>query len=266
MTFTFNETTFYYEVTGAGDSVVLIHAGICDHRMWNAQIPALSVQFQVFRYDMRGYGRTLLTDTTYAHHEDLLALFDHWQIGAAHLVGASKGGTIALDFALDYPDRVRSLIMVGSNPSGFPFAGEEPPIWQELVAAFAAGDVAKTAELDLQLWVDGWQFRPAGGAPAHVREEVREMDLIALKNEMKGIGQETAVSDKAYDRLGELSLPLLAIAGSFDDRNIQQAAKVIAERVQNGRFHLIPETAHLPNMEKPAEFNRIVLDFLTNTA
>jgi len=259
---TVDGVSFYVDVTGEGEPVVLIHAGICDSRMWDEQVPALAMQFRVYRYDMRGYGRTPLTDTTYAHHADLLALFDHWQLEAAHLVGASKGGTVAMDFALAHPNRVRSLVMVGSSPSGFEFEGDEPPLWDDLVAAFKEGDVAQTAELDVQLWVDGWQFRPAGSAPAHVREKVQEMDSIALANEMKGIGQEIQPEHKAYDRLDELQLPLLAIAGDCDDENIQRAATVMADRVPNGRSQIIPDTAHLPNMEKPADFNRLLLDFL----
>lgn len=262
---TINDVPFYYDLSGDGEPVVLVHAGICDSRMWDEQVPALAERFRVYRYDMRGYGRSPLTDVAYAHTEDLQALLNHWQVDAAHLVGASKGGTVALDFTLAVPQRVRSLVMVGSTPSGFEFQGEDPPIWEELLAAFKAGDIEKTAELDIQLWVDGWQFRPAGSAPAPVREKVREMDKIALANEMKGIGQEKTAEAKAVNRLGELRLPLMAIVGDSDDKEVQRAARVLAEGVANGRYHIISNTAHLPNMEKPAEFNRLLLAFLTDS-
>lgn len=261
---TINEVPFYYEVTGEGEPVVLLHAGICDSRMWDDQVPALAAHFRVVRYDLRGYGRTPITDVTYAHYQDLRALFDRWELDAAHLVGASKGGTIALDFALAYPERVRSVTMVGSNPSGFAFEGDEPPIWSALVAAFEAKEIEKAAELDVQLWVDGWEFRPAGSAPAAVREKVIAMDSIALANEMKGVGQETQPEAKAMDRLHDLRAPLCAIAGDSDDANMQRAAQVMATAVENGRYHIIADTAHLPNMEKPEEFNQLLLNFLKN--
>ena len=100
-----NGTKFYYEVMGIGEPLVLVHAGIADCSMWDEQCHVFSQQYQVIRYDMRGYGQTALVDGPYAHYEDLKSLLDFLGVQQAHVLGCSFGGTTALDFTLAYPGR-----------------------------------------------------------------------------------------------------------------------------------------------------------------
>ncbi len=93
----------YYEVEGAGHPLVLIHAGVADHTMWDAQAPVFARRFRVIRYDTRGYGRSRTQDTEYSERQDLLDLLDHLGVPAAHVVGISRGGMIAIDFTLEHP-------------------------------------------------------------------------------------------------------------------------------------------------------------------
>ena len=111
----------YYRVYGRGEPVVLIHGGGLDHRMWDDQIEPLSETFRVIVFDVRGFGRSSSSEPRHRKFEDLAALLDHLEIRRVRLVGLSLGGRIAIDFALSYPDRVRSLVLAGPGLSGWRF-------------------------------------------------------------------------------------------------------------------------------------------------
>jgi pimeloyl-ACP methyl ester carboxylesterase len=261
-----NGTRFYYEITGASaahpNTVVFLHAGIADRRMWDAQISPFSAHYRILRYDLRGFGRTTVsTPAPYAHHKDLRALLDHLGIQRAAVIGCSNGGRVAMNFTLAYPDHVSALVMVCSSPGGYHDDSEDPPIWAEIVAAFKAGDLERTAQLEAQLWTAGPDRAP-DQVDARMLALVREMDLIALQNEVAAnSGQEQPFIPPAIERLAELHLPLLAVVGELDSPVTLAAGKFMAENIAGARMVTMP-TAHLPSMERPDEFNQIVLDFL----
>jgi pimeloyl-ACP methyl ester carboxylesterase len=264
-----NGTDFYYEVAGSGSPLVLIHAGICDSRMWDAQFADFAKHFQVIRYDMRGYGQTDPVDVPYAHHADLHALLDHIGVGQVHLIGCSMGGGVALDFALMYPDRVLSLTTVCSEPGGFADLdenGEEieeavPEHWDQIIEAFKLGAYESVAEWEVHFWVDGPE-RTAEQVDTAIRRKVYDMNLIALRNEAKEFGENEPLDPPAADRLGELQVPVLIIIGALDQPVMMRAANYMATHINGAQQVVIPNTAHLPSMEQPTQFHQIVLDFL----
>src|SRR3954463_6383416 len=113
-----NGARLYYEAMGEGTAVVLVHGGLVDSRLWDAQMKPLSKHFRVVRYDIRGYGRSPAPTGEYYPHEDLRALLDYLKIDKATLVGLSLGGIVAADFALEQPARVERLVLVGSGLRG----------------------------------------------------------------------------------------------------------------------------------------------------
>ncbi len=241
---------------------MLVHAGIADLRMWDDQIPALAGRYRVVRYDMRGFGRSSNSMGPYAHYTDLKAVIDALGLEQPRLVGCSKGGGAVLDFALQYPGRARALVLSGTVPGGYQFSGEPPAKWNEIVAAFRAGDLARTAELDVEFWVDGPRRSPEQ-VDAAVRERVRAMDLIALTNEASAQGREQPLDPPAAGRLGEVSVPVLVIVGELDDRSVVLGSQYLAAGLPNARYVVMPGTAHVPNMERPQEFNQLVGEFLS---
>lgn len=116
-----NGVDLYYEVTGKGEPLVLIHGNGGDRRHWDFQFEPLSKEFQVIRYDVRCYGKSVFTnsDIEFSNHDDLKALLDHLNINKAHICGLSMGSGIAVDFALAYPERCRSLIPIGAWANGY---------------------------------------------------------------------------------------------------------------------------------------------------
>jgi len=260
-----NGARLHYEVVGEGEPLVLVHAGIADSRMWDAQIEAFAQRYRVIRYDMRGFGKTAMVEGAYSHHEDLRGLLDYLDVRRAHLVGCSMGGATALDFALRFPERVGALVLVGSAVSGFDADVERPKQWDELVAADEVGDLERVSELEVQIWVDGPGREPEDVDTA-VRDLVREMNLIALKNEASGLGEELLPEPPAVDRLVEIRASSLIIVGDSDQPRITATADLLERELPNARKVVMSGVAHLPNMERPEEFNRIMLDFLERSA
>ncbi len=256
-----NGARVYYEVAGDGEPLALIHAGVTDRRMWDGQFEALAQHYRVLRYDLRGYGQTSAPAMAYSHVEDLRALLDQLGIVRAVLVGCSMGGTAALDFALTYPDRVSALALVCSTPSGYELKGAPPPLILQLIAAQQAGDIEKMAALAVQIWAVGDQRSP-DQVDQHVRDLVYEMSLIGFRNQAAGVGEQQTITPPAVERLGEVHVPTLIVVGGLDSPVIHEAGKLMTAQIAGARQVVIANTAHLPSMEKPDEFNRVVLEFL----
>ncbi len=254
-----NGTTFHYEMAGIGPPVVLIHAGIADSRMWESQFAPLSQWFRVVRYDMRGFGLTPPAEGTYSHRDDLAALMRHLGIERASLVGCSQGSKTALDFALAHPEQVERLVLTSPSVSGLPYDGPRPPQAEELDAADAAGDPARVNELEIQIWIDG-PYRSPDDVDAGLRALVFDMNAIALANE--GIGEEAPPSHPAAGRVGEVNAPILVIDGGLDTPRTRAAADWLAAELPDARRVVMSGLTHLPNMERPEEYNRLVVEFL----
>ena len=252
--------SFHFELAGEGRPVVLLHAGICDARMWDGQFEAFAAARRVLRYDRRGFGRTTQGAEAFSHVEDLKAVLSHLNIRRAALVGCSQGAKVALDFALKYEGAVESLVLVAPGVSGYEYAAAPPSEFEEIGRAEAAGDVERVNELELRVWVDGPRRSP-GEVDEGVRELVREMNLAALNS---SAGEELASGVSAAVRLGEVRVPTLVVVGDMDTPRTLEAADVLAKGIYGARLEVIEGTAHLPNMERPVEFNRVVLGFLND--
>jgi 3-oxoadipate enol-lactonase len=255
-----NGARLQYEVAGEGDPVVLIHAGICDSRMWDDQWAAFARHFRVIRYDVRGFGQSPAPSMTYAHRDDLYALLGDLGVEQAHLVAVSMAGRIALEFTLEHPEMARSLVLVASSVGAVAPSEALQQAWEQADLAFTGGDIAGANEIELQAWVDG-----PGRGPDHVdpvvRERVREMNAnnFALLNDA---AVDQPLDPPVRDRLSELRVPVLVIVGDHDQPHVVASADHFVDAIADARKVVMPGTAHLPSMERPDEFNRLVLDFL----
>jgi 3-oxoadipate enol-lactonase len=246
------------DVTGAGSPVVLVHAGIADARMWDPLTPALSADHRVIRYDLRGYGRSLLPAGDFSHVDDLATVVTALAEEPVHLVGASLGGRVALDLALARPDLVRSLALLGAVVSGFEPDTEPPPGWDDVVAADRADDLDSLADAEARMWLadpDGTRL------PGDVLDLVRAMNRTALRNERSGVGAEVPPAP-AVDRLGELDVPVLVVVGALDLPDIHLTADLLTERVAGAERVDVDGAAHLPALERPAETAAALRSFL----
>lgn len=256
-----NGARLYYEIAGSGHPLVLVHAGIADSRMWDDQFAAFAQRYQVLRYDMRGFGKSPAVDGEYSHSEDLYALLTLLGMAPAYGVGCSRGGTTLMNLALAHPASLAAVVTVGSTPEGYIITAPPPPQWDEAEQAFKAGDLERVSELEVQVWVDGPRRTP-DQVDSAIRDKVRAMNLIALQNEKLGLGNERKLSPPAVDRLGEIRSPFLALYGDLDMADLPEVTRFIITHIPGAQHAVISGTAHLPNMERPAEFDRIVLEFL----
>jgi pimeloyl-ACP methyl ester carboxylesterase len=252
----------FYEASGTGEPTILIHAGIADLRMWDEQAAALSQRFQVVRYDVRGFGRSSDPAGDFRHHDDLLAILDDMNIRAANLVSVSMAGSIAIDFTLEYPERVRALVLVATGPNGYDrWSDEIRRGWAEENEALAVADIERAIEVNLRMWVDGPR-RQAHEVDASVRARVSEMLQLNLPRE--GEGEALDLEPMAIGRLGEIDKPTLVIVGDEDQPDIIESSRMLARQIRGAQMEEITGVAHLPNMEKAEEFNRLVLGFLAS--
>jgi 3-oxoadipate enol-lactonase len=257
-----NGARLYYETAGAGHALVFVHAGIADGRMWDDQFQHFADRYRALRYDARGFGRSDAPPGPASPAGDLAAVLDSLGIEKTYLVGCSMGGSTVLDYTLDHPDRVDGLILVGAGVSGLEPGGVAQPPYEEVSAAAKAGDFDLANELEMRIWVDGVGRTPDQVDTA-VRAKVSAMNraLYDRDAEINAIEwQEPA--QPASERLEQLRVPTLAIVGDRDQPIIIATAQTLAERVPGVRLVTMPNTAHVPNMEQPDEFNRLVLDFL----
>src|SRR3989442_13045673 len=115
----------YYETSGKGPALVLIHAGFLDSRMWDTQFQLFSESHRVIRYDVRGFGKSDVARTKFSDYKDLHGLLDHLRVKTASLVGVSNGGRITSDFAVEYPSMVNHLVLVSPGISGDKSSGPQ---------------------------------------------------------------------------------------------------------------------------------------------
>jgi len=258
-----NGAQLYYEIAGqiGNRSLVLLHEGIGDCRMYDDQLDAFAEHYRTIRFDMRGFGRSSIPTVPFSYSEDLYGLLNFLGVRSAHLLGMSMGGAAVVDFTLTHPEMVSSLVLAGSAVSGFRDPdGENDPRWQPFEEAEKAGDLDRLADLAVQVWVVG-DGRSADQVPAGVRSRIYEMERHNLSlGADENLAQE--LDPPAVERLGEITVPTLVIVGANDVPAILKTADLLADSIDSARKVVILDSAHVPNMEHPQEFNRLVLDFL----
>jgi 3-oxoadipate enol-lactonase len=257
----------YAEVAGEGPELVLLHEGVCDSRMWDPQWPSFTRSHRVLRFDFRGYGRTPLEKGRYSAAKDVIELLDEHGFERAALVGVSLGGRVALEIALAQPERVSALVLVGSGLPGHDWSDEMKATWEEEEAAFNAGDLDGAVEVTLRTWVDGPRRKPEDVDPA-VRAKVAEMQKRALElyAEVGDEAEEELLVPDLAERLGEIQARTLVAVGAEDVPDILAIADKLANGIPGASRATIENTAHVPNLERPDEFERLVLGFVEEAA
>jgi pimeloyl-ACP methyl ester carboxylesterase len=251
-------TPLHHEISGAGDAVLLLHGLGLDLRMWDDQVQALSARYRLVRVDLLGFGRSPPVAGPYSHGEQLQALLDALGVARAHIVGLSMGGRIAAEFVQWHPERARSLALVDADITGLPFR-TLGPLLGPIFAAGKAGDIAAAKRMfhDLPLFAPA---RRDPGVAARLRRMLDEYSGWHFANMGAGLERRPAVA--TADALHEFALPTLALVGELDAPDFHDQAEGVVARVPGARKAVIGGTGHMPNMENPAAFNKLMLEFL----
>jgi pimeloyl-ACP methyl ester carboxylesterase len=255
----FGQSRLYYEVAGSGEpTVILLHGGMLDCTMWDEQFNLLATAHRVVRYDASAHGRSALPPEAYWDHADLRGLMDHLKIERPVLVGLSMGGRVAIDMALEEPERVAGLVAVSSGLGGYRFESDfHIENRKSLIAAWKSGDFDAVVEAFQREWTDGPQ-RSADDVDPEIRERVRAMARNTVESVMEG----RSLHPPAIERLGELEAPMLVVTGELDMPGIHEIAGLLIDANPNAELVEIPGVAHMVNLEDPDRFNRLLLDYL----
>lgn len=250
----------YFDKLGKGKPLILVHAGFSDRRDWMHQISDFGKEYNTIAYDQRGSGNSSVIKTGFSPADDLKAIMDYLKIEKTSLVGHSIGGTIALDFALQHPEKVSALILVASGLNGYSWSKE----YMELMNAIWS--VPQPEEMTKQ-------FLSAPFYAVSMSEPTIKSDIetITKENFQKVLKWETFdIRDvhwyfpDSISKLKELKVPTLVIYGDKDSEDIKQIAQLFNKSIRNVKITQIKNTDHLLNFEKPNELNKLVLDFLSD--
>ena len=262
------ETGIDYDRSGpTGDmTVVLLHAGVADRRMWEPQWASLTSRYDVVRLDLRGFGGSASRPVgRFAHLDDVAQTLSALGVDRAHFVGCSLGAGVAVDVALAHPQLVASLLLAA--PGGCLIAEMTPELRHFVDAesdGIDSGDLDAAVEANLDWWVDG-PHRDADEERAEVRALVAVMQRRAfeLTADWDDV-EEVALDPPAVARLEELHVPTLVLTGDLDLDAIGIAAESVGTRIPNARRETWPDTAHLPSLERPDDFRALVAAWLAD--
>ncbi len=249
------------ESSGRGSPVLLLHAGMADGRMWDAQVPILAASHQVLRCDLRGFGRTPLVGGEFSYAADVLGALDQSGVDHTFIVGASVGGRVALEIAVLAPSRVDGLMLVGSGLPGFVWSAQTREYWSREQALLDREDLDGAVAGSLDYWLGGDEGSIRLG---DFRGLVAEMQRTAFSHRVGCVdsSSERPLVPNLLDRLSEIAVPTLVSVGERDVDDIRRIAEVLATRIPGALYRTIRGAAHLPALETPTVLNVMLGEFL----
>jgi 3-oxoadipate enol-lactonase len=253
-----NGISFNYQVDGREDApwLMLSNSLATNLSMWDEQAAALGRDFRILRYDQRGHGGTEAPAGGYTFElliADVVALLDALAIKRTHFLGLSMGGVTALGLALDHADRIDRAIVCDSPCASSPEASK---LWHERIAVAKEQGMEALAEPTVKRW-----FPPDIYAtnPPYL-DKVRGMIRTTPANGF--IGCSTALADHDYrSRAGSVTRPMLFLVGEKDGAN-PPPMRQMHSALPGSKYVELAGAGHISNLDRPAEFNRAVADFL----
>jgi 3-oxoadipate enol-lactonase len=227
---------------------VLLHAGIADSRMYRRQLETLA---PARAFDLPGFGEGPPEPDVLDYRAFVR---DRLPDEPVALVGTSLGARIALELTLDSPERVAALVLVGPGIDGHEWSEEVLAFGAEEDAALERGDLDAAVEANVNLWL-------ADGADPNVRELVTDMQRKAFEQQVGHEVQRVPLEPPASTRLGQVGVPTLVVTGDEDVRDIREIADKLADEIPGAERAHIAGAGHLPSLERPDEFDRVVLAF-----
>jgi 3-oxoadipate enol-lactonase len=254
-----NGIEIHYELHGREGApwLVLSHSLACSTRMWDPQIEAFKDSHRILAYDMRGHGQSEAPATPYTLEmlaEDVVALMRHARVARASFIGLSIGGMIGQTLALRHPGLFERMVLADT---GHAQNAEAIAQWDERIRIAQSQGMGALVESTMARWfTEG--FRNSSQA-LKVAELIRNTPVAGYVGCGRAIMQLATTA-----RLKEVKLPVLAIAGEQDAS--APGTRYIGEHLPGAKLVLIPQAAHIANVEQPEAFNRALREFLSSPA
>jgi 3-oxoadipate enol-lactonase len=248
-----NGARLWYDEAGSGTPLLLLHGGLGDSGLWEPVVPFLAERFRVIRTDLRFFGRSTGPAAPFSWHDDVIGVLDELGIERAALAGLSLGGRIAIEIALDHPERISALALVASALAGHdaaPYTAEQEARYD---AAEAEGDFDAMLAVDLEVWA------PLGADERIARLWFATPDANPLPD---FVTPRWPDGPPARERLGELVVPTLVVTLSHDPADFRAIGPLIASEAPGAR-HVELESDHYVTLREPELLSRVLLDFLT---
>lgn len=257
-----NGSNIYYEEHGTGEPLVLIMGFTVSSIGWHWNIPDFAKQFRVIAFDNRGVGQSDKPDVPYSmamFADDTAGVLAGLGIDNAHIFGISMGGMIAQEFALRYPQRVKTLTLGCTNCGGpYTVLSKDPDVLS-MLTNIASVDVQQAALTMTKVAVTPWFMQ-------------KRMDILLELNQLSAhhptpqhgmVCQMHAIQGHdTYDRLPQLTMPTLVITGKEDGLVPPENSVTLAQRIPNADLVLLSNASHLFNIELPAATAEVVTRFI----
>jgi 3-oxoadipate enol-lactonase len=255
-------TAIAYQVDGAEGApwIVLSNSLATDRRAWDLQMPALLGRYRVLRYDTRGHGQSGAGASPYRFEDvvgDVLAVMDALSIPRADFMGVSLGGMTGLALALKAPDRIGKLVCADARADA---PAPYKAIWDGNIARLAEVGLSGLAAPTMERWfTEAYRSNPAH---APVLAMVREMIEATCPTGYEGAARLLQSLD-LLEHLPKIACPVLYITGEHDPAAPVAVMQAMADRTPGASLTILPDAAHLSNMEQPAAFDRAIGGFLS---
>lgn len=243
-----------YRLDGDENSptIVLVNSLGADLRMWNPQVDALSRSFRILRYDIRGHGQSGVSDEEVTIERlglDLMDLLDELSIRSVHICGLSLGGMIALWLAVHHPERIERAVFANTAARIGTVEG-----WNARIDAVGVGGMAAVREaVVVRFLSDGFRAR-------HLETAQWVGDMLEATNPEGYIAACAALRDADLTHLiHKIQVPSLIITGALDEATPPAQAKELHNAIRGSDLIILPEVAHMSNVEQPEAFNACLL-------
>ena len=249
-----------YTKGGTGKALVFIHAGGLNKEMWTEQLKVFGASHTVIAFDIRAHGASAAVDNLEFDWVDLLAILEQEQIDKIDLVGCSLGSIIALDLAINHPEKIDKLVL--ASPGLVGYQEKDPEYGRQIQGFVRAFQKQKPDSMLYQLKV----MNAYGTREGLASQQVESYLDSALKRFImsRGLIRKTALSSyKHQEVMGTVKSPTLILVGDADHGYIRKSAELIEAGLENASLEVIKNAGHLLNLEQPEAFNRALKQFLS---
>lgn len=246
----------FYEAAGQGPVFIMTHDGLLHRETWDAQFAAFAKSYRVIRWDRRGYGRSEASKVPYSDIDDLFALTNALKVERAVMMGCSAGSLMTIHFALDHPEKVSALVLVGPIVSGMSYSDH----FRERGLRGRPGDDAPIPQkIDYWTSKDPWII-----APQNLAAKQKAKALLTANPQNFDIPWQLVrwPKEAALARLSQIKVPTLLVVGESDIPDVHAHVGAIEAGIAGAKRVVLANSGHLPHFEVPDVFNKTVLDFL----